>query len=85
MSNPTAETEVCTHCGGTGVEPARAAEFFPVGSKVVWVTGSWWGKVPAEVIGHSRSGERVRIKYRGPRMQFDTYSYVKPKSLEISA
>lgn len=85
----TIEQEVCPRCKGTGKLPRSGAADFPIGSKVHYRC-NWWmypTGTDAEVIAHSKSGQRVRIKY--PRHDYQgkpssgfNISYVTPQMLE---
>jgi hypothetical protein len=84
-------TEICPHCSGSGRVPKKEALQFPIGAKVLW-TSLWW-RYPegakGVVIGHSKSGKRVRVKYEinghngKPIGDGSTdYAWVTPQKLE---
>lgn len=54
---------------------------FKIGDPVVWKTGGWWKNVRATVIGFSKSGQRVKIKYVPPKSHWERHSMVTREKL----
>lgn len=77
----------CPHCGGKGTVPVIS---FEVGAKVWWNCGGSYvgyeGRVPCEVTGHSKTKQRIKVRYQAINRDGSPGRYwssmVMPKSLE---